>query len=108
MRGSGGNDEIARAADVNGNDRVPVARTCFGQKRPTADAGGIGTAGALVDRIKYATFDATHAIVRVAVSDGSFLRARSSRLRARRRQLGLVAKASFDVYYDSPRGRYGP
>ena len=46
---------------------MTVASTRFGPRRPSAVVDGIGTAGALVERTQYATFNERNAIVRVLV-----------------------------------------
>ena len=46
---------------------MTVASTRFGPRRPSAVADGIGTAGALVERTQYATFNEKNAIIRVAL-----------------------------------------
>ena len=53
----------------------------FGPRRPSAVADGIGTAGALVERTQYATFNDKTAIVRVALTQES---ARSATVACRR------------------------
>ena len=53
----------------------------FGPRRPSAVADGIGTAGALVERTQYATFNDKTAIVRVALTQES---ARSATAACRR------------------------
>ena len=50
---------------------MTVASTRFGPRRPSAVADGIGTAGALVERTQYATFNDKTAIVRVALTQES-------------------------------------
>ena len=50
---------------------MTVASTRFGPRRPSAVADGIGTAGALVERTQYATFNENNAIIRVALTQES-------------------------------------
>ena len=60
---------------------MTVASTRFGPRRPSAVADGIGTAGALVERTQYATFNERNAIIRVALTQES---ARSATAACRR------------------------
>ena len=50
---------------------ITVATTRFGPRRPSAVVDGIGTAGALVERTQYATFNVKTAIIRVALTQES-------------------------------------
>ena len=50
---------------------MTVASTRFGPRRPSAVVDGIGTAGALVKRTQYATFNENNAIIRVALTQES-------------------------------------
>ena len=81
---------------------MTVASTRFGPRRPSAVVDGIGTAGALVERTQYATFNERNAIVRVVLTQES---AHSATTACRRAASAALATTRFVQFRPSTMSR---